>query len=564
MDRPNPEGDRAPPDRENESASAANKRLRIVTRCGTLEEFFATFGPFADEASLFIVTNKPRPLGLRQPFVIQLKDGDTIMRGDVEVVQSITDGTGPDGRNGMRLRLENADDATRDILRRLVAHAKERRARSTERPPDSVAVASEARPAVGETKAPPRPPGPPPAAGAAPATIAPKASASDDAPPPSRGGLDLAGSGERAPGATYQLPANPFEGVTAEALESFVECTLYEERVPRGPEADSPLTDAPPPSRSGAGLSSFPQSIVTAAPATLAPPGSPALPPLPALPPPPPTFAAPPPPTFGPTPAQSAAASPASISGSAPVRDAVLLAAAIQAASVPQRRPWLAWVIGAAVASSVASLGAAYLVWGPGHAPSPVASVPAVTSPVPERTGSSASPPTATATATAAPTASATASASATSEPSAPALKRECKANVRSYPPGATVQWNGESIGLSPLGDVPVPCGPAKVTFDLTGYEHGERSAGAVVGKNAGVFLRLVPILVAVAVTSKPPGAQILVDGRTVGRTPASITMTGMREATLVVTLPHYKAFTQKVTPEPPKMSIHADLTPSR
>jgi len=552
VDRPNTEGTRAPPERESESSSAANKRLRIVTRCGTLDEFFATFGPFADDTSLFIVTNKPRPLGLRQPFVIQLREGETIMRGDVEVVQSITDGTGPDGRNGMRLRLEQADDATRDMLHRLVESAKQKRARTTERPPDSVAVASEARPAL-ETKAPPKPPAPPPAAGSpatAPATIAPKGPVADDAPPPSRSGAELS-SGERAPGASYQLPANPFEGVTAEALESFVECTLYEERVPRGSEADAPPLDAPMPSRSEGGLSSFPQSIVTASPATLAPPGSPALPPLPALPPPPPTFAAPPPPTFGPAPGAAGPEKP-------PVRDAVLLAAAIQAGSIPQRKPWFAWVIGTAVASSLASLAAAYFMWGRAPVAPPAEPTTAITasSPAPERTGTSTSAPALTA--SAAPTISASATPSAA--PSTPLLKRECKANVRSYPTGATVLWNGESIGLSPLQDIPVPCGPAKVTFDLTGYEHGERSAGAVVGKNAGVFIRLVPILVSVDVTSTPPGAQILVDGRTVGRTPSSISMVGMREATLVVTLPRFKPFKQKVTPEPPKLSIHADL----
>ncbi|MEZ4294973.1 MAG: hypothetical protein R3B70_08340 [Polyangiaceae bacterium] len=125
MDRPNAEGaGGSPTDQESAAGAPANKRLRIVTRCASLDEFFATFGPFADETSLFIVTNKPRALGLVQPFVMQLKDGTTIMRGEVEVIQSTADGGGPDGRNGMRLKLLAADAPTIDIQRRLVEHSR--------------------------------------------------------------------------------------------------------------------------------------------------------------------------------------------------------------------------------------------------------------------------------------------------------------------------------------------------------------------------------------------------------------------------------------------------------
>ncbi len=542
VDRPNAEGTRAPPDRESESSSTANKRLRIVTRCGTLDELIATFGPFADESSLFIVTNKPRPLGLRQPFVIQLREGETVMRGDVEVIDSIADGRGPDGRNGMRLKLLQGDDATRDVLRKLFEYGLTKRAQSaitvmppppTAKPPAPPVIAEGATKPAGAA---------PPAAAAPPATVAPKAASHEEAGPSSRGPTELQLPGERAPGSSYQLPANPFEGVTAEALESFVECTLYEERVPRAAEGDA-FADAPPPSRSGSGLSSFPTSVVTA-PATLAPPGSLAMPPLPAMPPPPAMHALPPPPpTFGLGP-PGLPADHAGMSGAIGTPE-----------PLPQRKSRVGWFAATAVASSIASLAAAYFLWGhgPSDVPTSGTATPTASSvAAPERTG--APVPAATATATA------TASAAATAAPSIPALKRECKANIRSYPQGAAILWNGDSLGTTPLADTPVPCGPAKVTFDLAGYEHGERSAGAVVGKAAGVFLRLVPTLVPVDVTSTPPGAQVLVDGRTVGRTPASITMFAMREATVAVALPRHKPWSQKFTPQPPKGAVHADL----
>ncbi|MEZ4294974.1 MAG: PEGA domain-containing protein [Polyangiaceae bacterium] len=175
---------------------------------------------------------------------------------------------------------------------------------------------------------------------------------------------------------------------------------------------------------------------------------------------------------------------------------------------------------------------------------------------------SATAPDPASAASTASSTTSPTQAASAKDPPPVPTstLPRECRANVRSYPDGATVLWNGEKIGATPLYESPVPCGPAKVTFEMRGFESGERSAGPVIGKPAGVFMRLLPLRVPVDVTSTPAGAQILVDGRSMGRTPATITMIGGRESTLVVRLPGYSLWKKKLNPEPPKVDIHADL----
>lgn len=551
MDRPNAEPAAGPaPDRDSASGGAANKRLRIVTRCGTLDEFFATFGPFADESSVFIVTNKPRPLGLRQPFVIQLREGETIMRGDVEVIASITDNSGPDRRNGMRLKLVQIDDATRELHQKLLAHARAKRAApsQTDRPPDSVAVASEARPGLltdGSVvtvlpsdasvvrELPKAPPGAPNGA----STMAPPAL--DARPnPPSPSSPD---AGERVPGSSYQLPANPFEGVTAEALESFVECTLYEERVPRAGDADSSLNDAPPPSRSGraladgAPISMRGEAIAASLAAPAEPPafGAPPIAPGGAA----PTFGAPPP-----------VAIPGYVPPPPPVSEAI-------AGVPPKRSRLIAGLALTAVVSSIASLVGAYLMWGRGPSESPSGSAASAATSAAPPVASTAEP-----VASAAPSASASASAAPGAATSIPPLKRECKANVRSYPQGAAVTWNNEALGTTPLADAPVPCGPAKVIFELAGYERGERSAGAVMGKTGGVFLRLSPVLVPVDVTSTPPGAQVLVDGHSMGRTPLSLSMVGVRESTVTLKLPGYKVWNQKVQPQGPKATVHGDL----
>jgi hypothetical protein len=266
----------------------------------------------------------------------------------------------------------------------------------------------------------------------------------------------------------------------------------------------------------------------------------------------PPRFSAPPL-----LPAMPAAAAAMAARASAPTRDSVLLAAALQAASVPaadaRRKLWMIGLLATAIVSSIATLGAAYFFWGksdPG--PGPVGSAVAASVPVLDPTGAA---PALSGTGAVDPPATAPSVA-----PKGPPLPRECKANVRSYPQGAAVGWNGESLGTTPLANVAVPCGRASVTFDVRGYEPGEREAMAMQGKSAGVFMRLAPRLIPIEITSAPPGAQVLVDGRSVGHTPAKLAKVGFKEMKLVVVLPGYLAWTQTVTPEPPSVSVHADL----
>lgn len=219
----------------------------------------------------------------------------------------------------------------------------------------------------------------------------------------------------------------------------------------------------------------------------------------------------------------------------------------------PKRRPWMIGLVVTAVLSSVASLGAAYMFWGKGESggSAPATSASASSTPASVPSG--------------APSASAAAALGASSAPSAapsgPPIPRECKANVRSYPQGAAVMWNQEALGTTPLADVAVPCGPAKVQFDVRGYVHGERRAIAILGKSTGVFIRMAPMLIPIEVTSTPSSAQVLVDGRSVGRTPAKFAKVGFNEVKITVVQPGYLAWSKTVTPEPPSVAVHADLS---
>lgn len=194
------------------------KLLRVITRCATRPEFLATFGRFVDETSIFVATHQPRPCGVTLPFAIALEDGETMLRGEAEVVESRTEADATHRRPGMRLRILQLDGASRATHAELLSGKR---------------------------------------AGTAPPPIPSDASAGPEKSEKSERGTPPPET--RAPGSSYIVPANPFTELPDEALAYFIECTLYEEATmqpeardpigPSGPVASSssePLAPVPP------------------------------------------------------------------------------------------------------------------------------------------------------------------------------------------------------------------------------------------------------------------------------------------------------------------------------
>src|SRR5262245_26575376 len=97
--------------------STQGRLLRIVTRCSSVDEFTTTFERFIDETTIFIVTGDPRPVGVKQPFVITLSNGEALLHGEAEVLETRTGATGP---RGMRLRFLRLDDRSRAFHRQIM------------------------------------------------------------------------------------------------------------------------------------------------------------------------------------------------------------------------------------------------------------------------------------------------------------------------------------------------------------------------------------------------------------------------------------------------------------
>src|SRR5262249_13857716 len=129
--------------------------------------------------------------GAIMPFAIALEDGEAMLRGEAEVVEAHSDGNGPQRRPGMRLRILSLDPSSREVHAELLARKR-----------------------VGT---------PPPIPSDA----------------PTRRSQEV-----RVPGSSYIVPANPFGALKAEALEYFIDCTLYEEEMPQ-PEPVATETTEP-------------------------------------------------------------------------------------------------------------------------------------------------------------------------------------------------------------------------------------------------------------------------------------------------------------------------------
>jgi hypothetical protein len=88
---------------------------RVATRCRTLEELVAAFSTLVDEQSLVVLTDQQRVIGSRQPFVVELSDGQMVMKGEAEVVESTAP---PKGR--LRLKFLTLDATGRDVHQRML------------------------------------------------------------------------------------------------------------------------------------------------------------------------------------------------------------------------------------------------------------------------------------------------------------------------------------------------------------------------------------------------------------------------------------------------------------
>ena len=121
---------------------------------------------------------------------------------------------------------------------------------------------------------------------------------------------------------------------------------------------------------------------------------------------------------------------------------------------------------------------------------------------------------------------------------------------VRTEPPGASITVDGNFRGGSPATLEVSPDRAHRVVVSRAGYESQERSVRLGRGAQQSLSISLKPRLGRIRVMSRPPSAEVLVNGKTAGSTPIDLELPST-EHTLELRLEGYQVDTREVIPQP-------------
>ena len=558
------------------------------------------FRRFCDQSSLFIVTKTPKPLGAESRFNITLGDGKPMLVGAGRVVESHTSTENSFGRPGMRIRFNELDDQSREILERLnqarsvtsptpVPLPKHMRRPPTVQPIPPRSPELGGKPVIkipdipgpgankaGANKAGANKPGANKPGANKPGANKPEANKADASKPeankPVVAGPDLASEAaaneaaavaaasgppeeQREQGSSFVLPANPFGALTDASLEAFVECTLYEEtgNVFIG-DIDGNDGNAPPVANQEKDVPAWwPRAESPVGPATAAPmtPRS-----------------DPTPPTPGATPLWTAAAT--SAPTLQPQAQGLMLPAGLA-----RRSPMSRILIAVAIALPLGLL-IGFVIWGgddddpaPAKQAIPTKSTPdndkvAKLPPVSADAGVASTPRDAAGSAAAA--AIDAAAAPAVPDPPLPDSPdlidpgpSDCAIQVKVNKDEATVYADNKRVGMAPFSGV-VPCSTTSITIRRARYEKITSAVALVSGETADLDLTLVRPTFKIQVSSSPSGATVTIGGRRVGTTPLTTSIRGFDKTTVKISKKGYKSYSKRIYPRSKSIGMRATL----
>lgn len=123
-----------------------------------------------------------------------------------------------------------------------------------------------------------------------------------------------------------------------------------------------------------------------------------------------------------------------------------------------------------------------------------------------------------------------------------------CLALITSEPTGATVTKDGIDIGITPLLVTDLTYGDYDIALSLNGYKSQNYKLKVDSISPQKLDAQLVSIFATTIITSDPAGANILINGSTVGTTPCTLNNIPEGDAKINITLDGYKDFSETVS----------------
>jgi hypothetical protein len=121
-----------------------------------------------------------------------------------------------------------------------------------------------------------------------------------------------------------------------------------------------------------------------------------------------------------------------------------------------------------------------------------------------------------------------------------------CRFTVATTPAGSAVRFDDQPMGASPL-TIQGSCDKHKLDIAHIRYQGVTKWVTLAQDKAQQLEISLARPVHSVTVTSFPPGAELSIDGRRAGTTPATIQMMGFAIVSLTLTKPGFQSVTKKV-----------------
>ena len=138
--------------------------------------------------------------------------------------------------------------------------------------------------------------------------------------------------------------------------------------------------------------------------------------------------------------------------------------------------------------------------------------------------------------------------------------KDRCGVEIKTRPDGAEVFIGDTRLGATPL-KVVLPCGEHGLELRRPRYSGVTKSIALEQGTLDKLELNLSRPEHRLRITSAPSGAEVTVNGRAAGSTPATVTVNGFEQARISVSLAGHKTWSTRIYVRDPTTSVSAKLS---